>query len=35
MLENVKESVKIAKEAVSLDVADGSSWCMFIFKCNL
>ena len=28
ILENVKESVKIAKEAVSLDVTDGRSWCM-------
>lgn len=26
ILENVKESVKIAKEAVSLDVTDGKSW---------
>ncbi len=25
---NIEESVKAAKESVSLDVSDGTSWCM-------
>jgi len=31
-VENVNQSVQLAKEAVSLDLKDGESWCMFFYK---
>lgn len=26
---SIEESVQLAKEAIQLDVSDGTSWCMF------
>ena len=29
---NIEDSVEKAKEAVHLDISDGQSWCMYLYK---